>query len=217
MKKVKSINQVTVLNLFSTIIIQGIAFFTIPVFTRLMGTEQYGIYSVFNSWIAVVTCFMGLGSVAVIGSGRYHFKDTYYEFRNSVLLYGTITSAIILILLAILKPIEFFTGYPTHMVWMLLMTAMSNYLISFYQNCCIYEKRAVANFIASLFLSLITVMLSIILIFRCSSDERYLGRIYGSTIPHVLLAVIMWIVLFKKKPTFLKKEYCNSNKAPCTG
>ena len=111
MKKAKSVNQITILNLLSIIITQGIVFFTIPLFTRMLGTEQYGIYSVFNSWVAIMTCIMGLGSVAVIGSGKYHFKEMYYEFRSSVLLYGTIVSLIIIFLLLVLRPIEYIALY----------------------------------------------------------------------------------------------------------
>ena len=90
----------------------------------------------------------------------------------------------------------------------LLFTAMSNYIFLFYQNCCIYEKRAVSNLVSSFILSVSSVVLSIVLIRVYKSETRYLGRVYGSFIPHIVLAIVVWFILFKKNPVFLKKEYC---------
>lgn len=42
-------NKITILNILSTFLLQGIAFITTPLFTRLLGPEQFGIYSLFNS------------------------------------------------------------------------------------------------------------------------------------------------------------------------
>ena len=36
---------------------KGIAFVTVPIFTRVMSTEQYGQFSVFQSWIQIFIIF----------------------------------------------------------------------------------------------------------------------------------------------------------------
>ena len=50
----KNINKITIMNICSTILLQGIAFFSAPIFTRLLGAEQYGYYSIFSSWSAQI-------------------------------------------------------------------------------------------------------------------------------------------------------------------
>lgn len=68
----KSVNKITILNIISTFMLQGIAFVTTPIFTRLLGTEQFGMYSLFNSWVLILTCLMGFSVNSSIGSASNH-------------------------------------------------------------------------------------------------------------------------------------------------
>lgn len=45
---------------FATVLQKGISFITVPIFTRIMTTEQYGLYSVYMSWVSVLTILGGL-------------------------------------------------------------------------------------------------------------------------------------------------------------
>ena len=72
----KSANKIVTLNILSTILLQGIAFFTVPIFTRMLGADQYGAYSVFFSWVGILTSLMGLGVPSTLAAGRYEFKDS---------------------------------------------------------------------------------------------------------------------------------------------
>ena len=39
---------------------KGVAFITTPIFTRLFTADQYGIYSVYQSWSSVISLLVGL-------------------------------------------------------------------------------------------------------------------------------------------------------------
>ena len=39
---------------------KGMTVITIPVFTRIMSTEQYGVYSVYHSWMGLLTVIITL-------------------------------------------------------------------------------------------------------------------------------------------------------------
>ena len=205
----KGINRITIFNILSTVLIQGINFFTLPIFTRVLGAEQYGIYSVFSSWVMLLVCVMGLGVQSSIGTGKYHFKKEYYSFRSSVLLFGTLFNIILILLVTILiKPVSAFLGYSFLAVEMLLWTAFANFIINFAQNAYIYEKKAGVNFFVSVFLTISTLALSLYLLTVFSGDDLFLSRVFGVGIPYFLLAVIIWFVLFFRKPCSLHKEYC---------
>lgn len=203
-----SANKITILNILSTFMLQGIAFITTPIFTRLLGTTQYGIYSLFNSWVLILTCLMGLCISSSIGTGLYTFKDKYISFRNSVLLSSTIICLLEIVAIVLLSPlltkaISFSVG----LVLVIAITAFSHYVVNFAQMSFIYEKKAGSNFILSVSLSIISVLFSIFLIYRAGTESRYLGRIYGVAITYFLAAIIVWLLLFTKKPTGIKKEY----------
>ncbi len=204
----KSINRVTVLNIISTVLVQGITFLTIPLFSKMLGTEQYGMYSVFHSWVGILSCIMGAGVGASLGTGIYEFKDEYYSFRSGVLLWGTIICAIVAgSIILFINPIAVYLDYSYELVILLVFVAVGNYVIDFVQKTYIYEKKPEMNLLISIFISITTVVLSIVLISNSVQESRYIGRIYGGSIPSIFLAIIMWLVIFLKKPTKIQKKY----------
>ena len=56
-------------------LVKGITFLTIPLFTRLMSTESYGLFNTFNSYMAILTIFIGLALHASIKNAKYDFGD----------------------------------------------------------------------------------------------------------------------------------------------
>ena len=42
------------------IIQKGISFFTIPIFTRLLTTEEYGMTNVYQSWMSLIIIFCNI-------------------------------------------------------------------------------------------------------------------------------------------------------------
>ena len=92
-------NSQTFYNLLSTILRSGVVFITMPIFTRLLGTAQYGEYSIYVSWLSILGCFMGINVKSSLGTGILAFENDYKRFRSSVLLEGTIASAGISLLL----------------------------------------------------------------------------------------------------------------------
>ncbi len=204
----KSVNKITILNIISTFMLQGIAFVTTPIFTRLLGTEQFGMYSLFNSWVLILTCLMGFSVNSSIGTGIYTFKDKYIYFRNSVLLSSTLICLLELILIGICIPIlTKITGFSGWLIIILGVTTLSHYIVNFAQMAFIYEKKADNNLILSVSISIVSVVVSIFLIYKENDNSRYLGRIYGVATTYLVAAILVWLLLFLKKPVGIKKEY----------
>lgn len=204
----KSVNKITILNIISTFMLQGIAFVTTPIFTRLLGTEQFGMYSLFNSWVLILTCLMGFSVNSSIGTGIYTFKNKYIYFRNSVLLSSTLICLLELILIGICIPIlTKITGFSGWLIIILGVTTLSHYIVNFAQMAFIYEKKADNNLILSVSISIVSVVVSIFLIYKENDNSRYLGRIYGVATTYLVAAIIVWLLLFLKKPVGIKKEY----------
>lgn len=64
---------------------KGITSITTPIFTRLMSTSEYGQFSVFNSWLSIVTIFITLNlSSGVYAQGLVKFSDDKKEYSSSM-------------------------------------------------------------------------------------------------------------------------------------
>lgn len=204
----KNINRITTLNIVSTVLLQGIAFFTTPIFTRMLGTSQYGVYSVFNSWNSVLICVLGLGVSSSLATGLYQFKSKYYEFRSSILVLGSLISiGMILVGMIFSEQLGKYLGYSRTLVIVLFISAFAHYIVKYAHSAYIYEKKAGCNFALSLGLAVTTTILSLYLIMLSDKDRRFEGRVYGMTMPYVIAAIILWGIIFFKKPTGIHWNY----------
>lgn len=64
---------------------KGISVLTTPIFTRLFTTVEYGQYSVFNSWLGIVTVFVSLNlSAGVFATGLVKYEEDRAKFISSM-------------------------------------------------------------------------------------------------------------------------------------
>ena len=60
--------------MFASLIQQGISFLITPLFTRILSTEEFGVVTVYNSWVEMI------GTVAMLSlsSGIFYLKNSSY-------------------------------------------------------------------------------------------------------------------------------------------
>lgn len=204
------INKILSLNMLSTFIVQGVNFITIPLFSRLLGTTQYGIYSLFASWVSIFTCAIGFSMVSAIGPGMYTFKNEYREFRNSILCCTTLISIVQVVFVVLFRNfIGAIIDLPPVIVCLIILSSLGHYLMMFVQNVLTYEKRALENLILSVGYSILSVLASLILIFLSDRNERYIGRIHAVTLSYLFFGILFSTFLIKEKPMGINKKYCS--------
>ena len=108
MNEKKSTNRITLINIMSTVLLQGIAFFTAPLFSRLLGVENYGIYLIFSTWVSIVAVVFSLETLSTISIAPGVFpEEKQIKYQSSVLYLSIVAyfifSAIVLIFI---KPIS---------------------------------------------------------------------------------------------------------------
>lgn len=65
------------------IVQKGIALLTTPLFTRLLTVEQYGVYTLYQSWYQIITIFATLNLYAgVFNNGMVKYKDEKDKFTS---------------------------------------------------------------------------------------------------------------------------------------
>ena len=85
------------------IIQKGIALISTPIFTRIMTTQQYGVYTIYQSWYQVLTIFATLNlSAGIFNNGLTKYPEKKSEFVSSLQgLSTTVTFVLFLIYIAI--------------------------------------------------------------------------------------------------------------------
>lgn len=205
----KSINKITFYNILSTVLLKGIALFTAPYFSRVLGTANYGIFSVYYTWVIVFSTTFGLQTSSTIAPSRAAIKDEEQDKYQSSILTLSICSFVIFYALMLV-----FHGFMEKMLKMdnrmflfLLINAFGMYVVEFLNLKYIYEFEAKKNFIITVSSAVIGILLSIMLINSQSPEDNYWGRILGNGLPTIALGIIASIILLYKGRTFFNKRY----------
>ncbi|MDO7975808.1 lipopolysaccharide biosynthesis protein [Oceanotoga teriensis] len=203
-KVIKAGSWYTVTNFFT----KGITFLTLPIFTRLLSTSDYGIVNLYTSYLSIFTIIFSLDLVASIQRGKFDFKDDFNGYVSSVLFLGTLSflfcSSIVLI----------FHNYFSKILELsnlLIFILLLNSFFSFVQNLVFAKFQVEYNYkkvsLITIFSSLMGVFLSIFLITKIFPDEGYLGQIIGKAFPVILFGFILMMYIFLKGKKLIDLKY----------
>ena len=199
--KTLSENKMVTFNVLSTVIIAGINFFTIPIFTRMLSTDGYGIVSVYVAWVQIATIFVGLKASGSIGSASANLPDDEQDsYHLSVMILGTLSFVVLLVLaLIFLQPLSEILLIDPLLIILMLLQSFGSFVTSLYGMRFIFKKQAQKNFIMSTGICIATTLVSIFLImFVFTGGDAYMGRVLGLSIPYFIVGVAMLIFMLTK-------------------
>lgn len=183
---------------------------TTPIFTRILSTEEFGLFGVYNSWYQVLRIIITLSiysEIYNVGLAKYG-KDT-ERFTSSQ--QGLITVLFITWLAVVVlffKRIIFFTGMDPQLIILMLI---QTYFTSFYALWFQKKKYVYCYKILTMVTLIYTVLQPLVGIVAiklnsCSYNNGLL-RIYTGVGIQILFGVIFFAVQFCRNKTFYVKEY----------
>lgn len=193
------------LYLLGNIFDKGIAFITIPIFTRLLTPSEYGIVSNYGAWVTVFTIIIAFNLGATTRNAYVDYKNTINQYLSSIFTISALIASIITVISMIIIPsltdnitrkflllciIQSFGAY-------IINTHIVKYMMSFN-----YKKRT----LLLTFPNLIGAMLSIMLMFNMT-NEKYYGRIYATALTIGGLGLILFIKTLIKGKVLINIEY----------
>src|SRR5687768_3117213 len=107
-------------NLFN----KAIAFLTVPIFTRLLSTNEYGMVNTYLSWVTVFTVIVGLSLGSSVRTAYIDYKNNLVEYMSSVLFLSLInfiiiSGIVIISCLTFIKDIN---------IWLVLLCLLQSYM-----------------------------------------------------------------------------------------
>ncbi len=207
----KSENKMAFYNLMGPIVLNGINFFTVPIFTRLLGTANYGIVSVYTAWVQILAIIIGLQTGTTIAVARMHLDiDEQKAYRSSVLSLSFCSMSIFSILILIfIGPISKLLDLTAVLIIIMIFQSFGTFVISFASTTFTFDKQAQKTFLLSITTAIATIVLSFVLMLMSGEGEsRAYARIWGMAIPIVLIGIAFFFVfLVRGKTTFSKKYW----------
>lgn len=191
------------------LMLQGVNFFTLPIFTRLLTVENFGIVSIYNTWLSILAIFICLQSYGSIGNASINYSEDEFEeyILNIILLSTTIFCLWVLIVFIFREKISHQINISVNFIYLMLLQSFFNTIITLKTTLYIYEQKAKEKLMISFISIFFNVIFSILLIKYFFPYEAYKGRILGGAIPTIILGLFFYINIFKKKLIKIKIKY----------
>lgn len=177
------------------ILIKGINFISLPIFVRVMTTEEFGVYNVFLSYDAILFVIIGFAMHSCIRNANQDFKGRINEFVSSITLlyiFNLLSLCIISILFG--AYLTNLLGVGQYVLIMLVCFSFGSAVIALYNNYLALEYSYKKYLIVAATNSIGNILISFLLMFTFFRSDKAYGRIVGVTI--VAFIVGVFIILY---------------------
>ncbi len=204
----KSISKVTLWQIGSKFLLQGIGFFTVPVFTRLLTPQDFGLASVYMTWVSLFSIVVGLQTHGSIGIARIKIPEQEFNrYLSSILTISVLNFLLLLVFGYVLKErLVSLTGFGGDLLLMMGMQGFCSFCVNFVSAEFVQTRRVEANTIVSLLIVVSTIILSLYCI-QLLPDRKYLGKILGSFIPYCFAGLTIVLFVFFRGRCFYNSYY----------
>ena len=197
---------------FSTLFTRGLAIITVPIFTRLMTTDQIGLVNLYNSWYSMISVIATLS----LTSGGFQlamkeFKNSRDQYESSVL---SITS-----LMAFLIGIIYFVnpsfwegvlGLPKSLIILMLVGFLVAPARDFWMARQRYEYKYKLSGLVSILSAVAASALSVAVVLHMISigaADVADGRLLANYVVIYGVAGVFWVFLFVKGKKLYDKKF----------
>lgn len=192
--------------MIGTLFNKGLSFITVPIFTRLLTTSDYGIISTYNSWTAILASLMGLAMPNGLRMAFIDYKDKIDDV-NSVLttfslVFAVLVSSIIFIVSYFIRVNLDITLIGVCLINTIAMIIISNYIM-YLEMQYRYKFRTALMVLPGL----LSTIISIIVIKLVLKNQLYLGRIVPSAGISCIIAAFILFLIYKRSHVLFSKEY----------
>lgn len=182
---------------FSSVIVKGLGFLSIPIFTRLMPKSTIGDFSNYSTWLYLFTIMITLNLEASFISAKYDYKDEFDDYTFSILsLMIALSVAWLLMFCTFINPLSEVLNVNRDYLPCIAITILFSSSINVFQikKRFLYEYKS--STLISVFVAILTMALSVILVII--SNEKMLARILGLLIPAAIFGMVVFIILYKE-------------------
>lgn len=198
-------NKMALYNIASTVIVAGVNFFTIPVFTRMLDTDGYGVVSIYIAWTQICTILIGLKSDGSIGSAHANLsEDEQDSYQWSALLMGLASFVVVFILSVVfIDPLSGLLAMNDVLIVSMLLQSLGTFVVSLFSMRFIFGKEPQKNFVMSVGICVITTLASVALVASgIFGVDAYMGRVLGLSLPYLLAGLGLLFAMACYSPSF---------------
>lgn len=183
-----------------SIIQKGISIIAMPIFTRLMSTEQYGEYNVFLTWYNIFLLVVTLNiHTEIFNKGLIEHdseKDAYT--LNQAGLIAVLTAVFLLLCISFRDLINQFLGLSTPLTVILALEIMGSSIVALWTARKRFDYKYKSIVALTLGMAIVTQGLGIVVV-RSAEDKAFAKILTNAIVPIVVAAFVLISVAKKSK------------------
>lgn len=195
---------------FCNLLTKGISTITVPIFTRLLTTEEYGTYSIYLSWLNIFTIITSLNLYyGAYNNALNRYRDDKTRNRYIASMQGITTSLVVVLALIYVANIDFWNnviGLPTPIMCLMLIELFVAPATLFWSGRQRFEYHYKKMVIVTLLKSALNPILGMLFVFTWDSHHE-MARILGIAISEVCISGSILVYQFLKGKTFFDKKF----------
>jgi O-antigen/teichoic acid export membrane protein len=204
------INNNSLLFILTALLNSGISFALTPLYTRILSLSDFGILSVYQVWVTIISIFIGLNIQSSIPNTKVDFNPVMFKtYITNYAKFIFIFSLSIVFLLLVFNnymPV-LVSNSPNNLNIYITINAIGIALFSFYSIYNIHTKNGKSYFFSTIAIIFTLHLLSICFILYLESNKFY-GKIYANIIVYMTFMVFFYYYYLNKNNTFtIPKKY----------
>ena len=188
--------------------IKGLSFLTIPIFSRILSTDDYGLFNTYIAVESIMCSIVGLALHTSLKNAKYKFGDEYEKYISSVILLEILSMfAWCIIGLVSADFIYSIIGFTPGIIVLLVIHCTCSSILSIY-NVHLSLTYSYKSYIGvAAFNAIFNVVLSIVLIYSLYENKRYVGRVVGTVFPLIFVAIYIIYKAWKRQKPIVSKRF----------
>ena len=190
----------------SNVIQKGISFISTPIFTRLLTTEEYGVFSVYSSWYNIVAIFCTLQlSAGVYNKGMTKWPEARDKLTSS--LQGLSTFVTFLFFIVYLVASDFWDnlfGLSSALMLTLFVETLCVPAYNFWAASQRYDYKYKGVVIASILIGVLSPILGVLAV--KVSPYKAEARVISYAFVQIVFGVFLYIFNLRKGKCFFDKK-----------
>lgn len=186
---------------------KAISMITMPVFTQLLPTEDYGLFTIYQSWYSIVSIFVTLNLAgAVVNNGMIKYKDKRTEFISSLQgLSTTVTVAFFVIYFLNRSFWNELFELPTSLMLVMFVQLLFEPAYSFWMQRNRFEFKYQNVVSVTLILSIVSPIFGVIAVI--TAKDKVFARVFSYALVQICVGLIFYILQVCKGKKFFDKRY----------
>ena len=187
---------------------KGMSFLTMPIFTRILSTEEYGQISIYNSWLGLLSIIITFNVFyGAFNTAMKDFEDEKDSYASSLIGFISLSTVIYgAIYIAFRTFFNNITGLSTPEFLLMLLQIFLQGIVSLWLARKKFDYKYIPVVIVSVITFVCSPLLSCVAIYSFP-ENKVVAKIAGGLLIYVVVCVVLIIEMFARGKVVFKTKY----------